>query len=89
MVVDAALLALPGTTLLAFREGAADKTVFVTVDELKAYLKSIEKEASEIDFSTLAAAAAKPAASKPAAKTPKKEGKIKKINSETRGKISF
>ncbi|KAI7849312.1 hypothetical protein BDC45DRAFT_574028 [Circinella umbellata] len=73
LVVDAALLALPGTTLLAFREGAADKTVFVTVDELKAYLKSIEKEEIEIDFSTLAVAAAKPAAGKPAGKAPKKE----------------
>ncbi|ORZ01122.1 hypothetical protein BCR43DRAFT_561434 [Syncephalastrum racemosum] len=67
LVLDAALVNLSGSTLLAFREGAADKTVFVTVDDLKAYLKSINKDATEVDFTALAAAAPAPAAGKPKA----------------------
>lgn len=75
LVVDAALVGLSGSTLLAFREGAADKTVFVTVDDLKAYLKSISKDATEVDFAALAAAAPAPAAGKPkAAPAARKEG---------------
>lgn len=79
LVVDSALLALPASTLLAFHPSAADKTVFVSVEELKNYFVSINKEFIEIDFKALAAA--KPPANdakKPAAKVPKaakKEGK--------------
>lgn len=84
LVLDAALLALPGSTLLAFRQGAADKTIFITVDDLKAYFKSLNKDAVEIDFKELAAAAAaakpanKPAGNKAAAK-PAKDGKERGI----------
>lgn len=83
LVLDAAILALPGSTLIAFRQGAADKTIFITVDELKAYFKSIGKDAIEVDFKELAAAAAaakpanKPAGNKAAAaQKPAKEGKF-------------
>lgn len=82
LVLDAAILALPGSTLIAFRQGAADKTIFITVDDLKAYFKSIGKDAIEVDFKELAAAAAaakpanKPAGNKAAAaQKPAKEGK--------------
>jgi prolyl-tRNA synthetase len=75
LVVDSALLALPASTLLAFHPSAADKTVFVAVEDLKSYFVSINKEFVEIDFKALAAA--KPPATdakKPAAKAAKKEG---------------
>ncbi|KAL0090850.1 hypothetical protein F4703DRAFT_1390495 [Phycomyces blakesleeanus] len=80
LVVDSAILALPATTLLAFHPSAADKTVFVTVDQLKAYFKSISKDFVEIDFKAIATAAPAAAAasgSKPAAKpAPKKKAEI-------------
>ncbi|KAI8374687.1 uncharacterized protein BYT42DRAFT_577281 [Radiomyces spectabilis] len=68
LVVDAALLALPATTVLAFHPSAADKTIFVTVEELQKYLQSLSKEAVEVDFKALAASKPAPAAAKPAAK---------------------
>ncbi|KAI7866547.1 hypothetical protein BDF14DRAFT_1812647 [Spinellus fusiger] len=71
VVVDTALLTLPKTTSLAFHLSAADKTVFVSVEELKLYLQSLEKEYVEIDFVALKAPAKAPAAKKkaPAAAT--------------------
>lgn len=60
LVIDTAVLALSGSTLLAFRQAASDKTVFISVDDLKKYLQSLNKEAVEIDFKVLAAE--KPAA---------------------------
>ncbi|OBZ87364.1 putative proline--tRNA ligase C19C7.06 [Choanephora cucurbitarum] len=70
LVVDSALLALPGSTLLAFHPSASDKTVFVTVDELKVFFQSIQKEWIEVDFKALAAAKP-PATESKVAKAPK------------------
>jgi prolyl-tRNA synthetase len=71
LVVDSAVLALPDTTYLAFHPSAADKTVFISVEELKSYLASISKEYVEIDFKALAAAKPPAAAAKKPAKAPK------------------
>ncbi len=65
--------------LLAFHPNDAEKTIFVTVDELKNYFKSINKEYIEVDFKALASA--KPTGEKNAAPAPKapkakKEGKV-------------
>jgi prolyl-tRNA synthetase len=65
--------------LLAFHPNDAEKTIFVTVDELKNYFKSINKEYIEVDFKALASA--KPTGEKKAAPAPKapkakKEGKV-------------
>lgn len=65
------------TTPLAFHPHDAEKTIFVTVDELKKYFTSIGKEYVEVDFKALASAKPtgekKPAAA--AAPKAKKEGK--------------
>lgn len=76
LVVDNAILALDGPTLLAFHPSAADKTVFVTVDQLKSYLASINKEFVDVDFKALAAAKPPATDAKKPAKAPKakKEG---------------
>ncbi|CEP09237.1 hypothetical protein [Parasitella parasitica] len=50
LVVDNAILALEASTLLAFHPSTADKTVFVTVDQLKSYLASIDKEFIDDDI---------------------------------------
>lgn len=71
LVVDAAILALPATTYLAFHPSAADKTVFVSVEELKNYLSAINKEFIEIDFKSLAAAKPPAGEAKKPAKAPK------------------
>lgn len=75
LVIDADL---PTDTLLAFHPNDAEKTVFVTLDQLKAYFTSINKEFVEIDFKALAAAKPtgekKPAA--PKAPKAKKEGSV-------------
>lgn len=69
---------LPVDTLLAFHPNDAEKTIFITVDQLKVYFASINKEFVEIDFKALATA--KPTGEKKpaAAKAPKakKEGNI-------------
>ncbi|KAI8333033.1 hypothetical protein BC941DRAFT_380620 [Chlamydoabsidia padenii] len=76
LVVDAEVLALPSTQVLAFHPSAADKTVFITVEQLKVYLMSINKEFVEVDFKALAAA--KPPAAAPAAAAPKGKKEAKK-----------
>lgn len=70
---------LPTDTLLAFHPNDAQKTILISLDQLKAYLASINKDFIELDFKALAAA--KPTGEKksaPAPKAPKakKEGKV-------------
>ncbi|RCI03058.1 hypothetical protein CU098_001028, partial [Rhizopus stolonifer] len=78
LVVDHAILSLAGSTLLAFHPSAADKTVFISVDELKSYLSSIQKEFIDVDFKALAAAKPAAAEAKPAnvLKAAKKEAAV-------------
>lgn len=78
LVVDNAILALDAATLLAFHPSAADKTVFVTVDQLKSYFASINKEFIDVDFKALAAAKPPATDAKKPAKAPKakKEGEL-------------
>lgn len=79
LVVDTQVLALPATEVLAFHPAASDKTVFITVDQLKAYFASLKKEFVDVDFKALAAAkppaAGAPKAAPKAKKEAKKEGK--------------
>ncbi|KAI8647277.1 YbaK/aminoacyl-tRNA synthetase-associated domain-containing protein, partial [Parasitella parasitica] len=81
LVVDNAILALDASTLLAFHPSAADKTVFITVDQLKSYFASINKEFIDTDFKALAAAKPPPNAVKKAPKATK-EGTLLHPNSE-------
>lgn len=77
LVFDAALNETK--ELLAFHPNDAEKTIFITVDELKSYFNSIGKEYVEVDFKALASAKPtgekKPAAA-PKAPKAKKEGKV-------------
>ncbi|CAO3577658.1 unnamed protein product [Absidia cylindrospora] len=75
VVVDSEVLALPATETLAFHPSASDKTVFVTADEFKQYLASINKEFVEVDFKALAAAKPAPAPAGGAKPKAKKESK--------------
>jgi len=70
VVVDADLLALDATELIAFHPAASNKTAFITATELKSYLDSLGKEYKVLNFKELAAAAPAPAA-KAAAKPAK------------------
>ncbi|KAI8988224.1 hypothetical protein BDF20DRAFT_813883 [Mycotypha africana] len=78
LVVDSALLALPNEKKLAFHPSTSDKSIFVTVDELKKYFESLNKEPVEIDFKALAAA--KPPANDGAKKPVKAAAKKEEFN---------
>ncbi|KAI8098540.1 uncharacterized protein BX664DRAFT_288080 [Halteromyces radiatus] len=73
LVVDASILSLPASDKLAFHPATSEKTIFITVDELKQYFTSINKEYIDIDFKALAAA--KPPAAATSKPKPKKETK--------------
>ncbi|ORX52757.1 prolyl-tRNA synthetase [Hesseltinella vesiculosa] len=87
LVVDASLLSLNGADRLAFRAGANNQSVLISVDELKNYVASLNKDITEVDFAALAsapaAAPAKDAAAKAAAKAKKDAKREAALNEES------
>lgn len=73
VVVDADLLNVDATELIAFHPATSDKTTFISATELKSYLDSLGKEYKVLNFKELAAAA--PAAAPKAAAKPAKAAK--------------
>lgn len=61
IAIDAAILALPGSSFLGFHPFANDKSFFVTVDKFKHYFTAESISYETIDTKALATAAATPA----------------------------
>lgn len=82
LIVDSALLAVPADHHIAFHPSTADRTSFVSVTDLRAFITHYKKDFVEVDFKALATEAGAPA-------TAKAEGSKKEVAKKEEGKETW